>query len=473
MPTNRSTDAKETSAWRLRTYVWALPAATLLIGLSGGCAVPQPRGGGKLERLVDPKSERGFWLYLPAEYVAADEFARRDRRWPVVVSFHGMKPFDNAQPQAREWEQEADRFGYIVVAPELRAPDVMAQFPVRSVDPLFKSDEMATLNILDYVFSRTQADSTNVLSTSWSSGGYLAHYMLNHHPERFTCLAVRQSNFSSDVLDEAMTARSRQCPILIVNTQNDFDVCKRESREAVAWYQNHGYANVAWVHIKDLGHQRTPDLAADFFGHIAGVTPNRPPTTLVQRQAIDGNAEGLALLFGRLGPIATEPQSRGPAIASATPPVRDRGTTPPRRTLPRAAPPQDQVVMRPILQSPTPTPQTPAPVAEPTPSRGVNPQAPTLARSPLSMRVSTAVGLAPLLVQYSAECPSDWLRSADFLWTLDGTPIGNGVNGQKTLLDPGTYQLGLLVVTSDGAEHRANWQIRVLPSVSASAGRHP
>jgi pimeloyl-ACP methyl ester carboxylesterase len=224
--------------------------------------------------------------------VQAPETARHGRRWPLVVTFHGMKPFDGAYSQAREWQGEADRFGFIVVAPRLRAPDSMAQFPVRTIRPDFESDEEATLAILDHVFETTQADRRNVLATSWSSGGYLAHYMLNRHPERFTCLGVRQSNFSESILDAGIAARSCAHPILIVNTENDLAVCKRESTAAVDWYKKQGYRNVAWFRVKGLGHERTPEFAADFFARVAGASPDGPSAVLVRRQVIDGEPEG-------------------------------------------------------------------------------------------------------------------------------------------------------------------------------------
>src|SRR5262249_22188288 len=269
--------------------------------LASGCVVPQPRGSGQLTREVEPTTKRGYWRYLPKDYVKADDAGRHARRWPLVVTFHGMKPFDNALPQAEEWEAEADRYGYIVIAPELRAPDVLAQFPVQTVHPAFKSDETATLAVLDHVFATTAADPTNVLSTSWSSGGYMAHYMLNRHPDRFTCLAARQSNFSSSVLDPEMTSRSQDHPVLIVNTENDFAICVDESHKARGWYTPHGYQNLAWIVITSLGHERPPDLAADFFGHVSGVEPISPPKVLVQRQAIDGNESGIAFLSGKMG----------------------------------------------------------------------------------------------------------------------------------------------------------------------------
>ncbi|MEW6253387.1 MAG: prolyl oligopeptidase family serine peptidase, partial [Planctomycetota bacterium] len=256
--------------------------------------MPQPRGEGRREYLVEPVSQRGYHLYLPKDYVQADEAARAARRWPVVVTFHGMKPYDTATYQAHEWEQEADRYGLIVIAPVLKAfVFVIGEFPLRTINRDFKSDEVATLAILEHVLQTTQADPGNVLSTSWSSGGYMAHYMLNRHPDKFSCLAVRQSNFSATVLDSVTTAHSLYHPVMIVSTENDFVICKEESRDAIRWYESHGYRNLAWIYLKRLGHERTPDMAAAFFARVAGVTPSKPPAVLVGRQVIDGNASGL------------------------------------------------------------------------------------------------------------------------------------------------------------------------------------
>jgi len=434
----------------------------LVLLLATGCAVPQPRGQGRLERLVEPTTQRGFWLYLPKEYVAADEKGRQARRWPIVATFHGMKPFDGAHAQAREWEQEADRYGFIVVAPELQAPDVLRQFPLRNVTPSVKSDEDATLAILDHLLTTTRADPGNVLATSWSSGGYMAHYMVNQHPNRFTCLAVRQSNFSSGVLDVGRAAQSRHHPILILNTQNDFAVVKQECQEAVKWYEQHGYTNFAWIQIKNLGHERTPDTAAAFFARVAEVEPNQPPVVLVRRQAIAGNPRGLALVAGKSEPAQA---AAPPAVVAAPPPTRPRAPVLQARATGTADGPL-------TVRSPTPRPQVTQSVlggAGVSPAKGTNPpQARVGPRSSVAIRVSSAIGTEPLVLAFTADCPVDWQRSADFLWTLNGDPIGNGVNGQKTITQPGEHTLGLLVVTTDGQEHRAYRLIRVLPHIEAS-----
>lgn len=454
-PSNYDVDPNFTRP-RAAFLISRLPLALLAGGmllLSTGCVVPQPRGEGKLARIVEPNSRRGYWLYLPKEYVAAQgSGALRERSWPTVVSFHGMKPFDNALPQAEELEQEADRYGFVVVAPELRSPDMFAEFPLQHVTSLVKGDEEATLKILDHVFQTTAADPNHVLATSWSSGGYMAHYMMNRHPDRFSCLAVRQSNFSGAVLDESMVPRELYHPILIVNTENDFAICKQESKEAVRWYEDRGFKNVYWVIVRGLGHERTPDVAAYFFARVTDTPATTPAKVLARRQAIDGNAAGLEFLAG--GSKLVEAPAGYASRSGAT---NGRSSAKNRRT------PRDEREARLLREASNQRAASAAakrqPTARPVKRRG----RPSQTASPLGIRVSSAVGIEPLHLGYSAECPADWYGSSDFLWSLDGEAISSGVNGQKTLAAPGEHELSLLVITDDGIEHRATRHIRVLP----------
>ena len=75
------------------------------------------------------------------------------------------------------------------------------------------------------------------------------------------------------------------------------------------------------------------------------------------------------------------------------------------------------------------------------------------------------------MLSFSADCPADWRRSADFLWTFNGDPVCSGVNGQRTITEPGEHTLGLLVVTASGQEHRAYRLVRVLPHIEST--RYP
>lgn len=84
---------------------------------------------------------------------------------------------------------------------------------------------------------------------------------------------------------------------------------------------------------------------------------------------------------------------------------------------------------------------------------------------PCSIRVSSAIGIQPLHLGYSADVKKEIFSNSDYSWTLDGEPIGKGVNGQRTISQVGEHTLGLLVMAPNGTEHRAYRLIRVLPRI--------
>ena len=128
-----------------------------------------------------------------------------------------------------------------------------------------------------------------------------------------------------------------------------------------------------------------------------------------------------------------------------------------------AAPPSVPEPVPPAEPEPAPPP------GEPTPGRGSAAANAPRAPSPVGIRVSSAIGFEPLLLVYSADCPTDWQRTAQFNWTLDGKDLGQGLNGQRTIAQPGDYLLALRVVTKDGATHEMARRIRVLKSLEATA----
>lgn len=255
-----------------------VPAVTAL-GPASGCAVPQPRGRGLYERMKEPKTGAVYHLYLPVDYVQRNgrhpEYPKV-KRWPLVMTFHGMKPYDNAIPQEREWEQEADTYGYIVCSPELHTSDSFMEYPLTREHSYVLRDRKNVMAIMDDVFSKTLADRKRVLATSWSCGGYLAHYFVNRYPEKFSCLATRLSNFSAKLLDDHMVPRYRKkIPVAIFIGDGDFPKCKSESEEAVAWYRARGFSVVGKM-IDHMGHRRIPQTAAAFFAKQLGIKPLHP-----------------------------------------------------------------------------------------------------------------------------------------------------------------------------------------------------
>ncbi len=264
-------------------------AGVLLVGLvaclSSGCAVPQPRGKGKLDLVTDERYKWPYWIYRPEEYMAQMKRgvdtpvhpATKNGKWPLVVSFHGMKPFDNCYPQALEWQEEADRYGFVMIAPQLRTSDLFMQFPLKDPDlPYVREDVKTSHAAIREVISKMPIDKDRVLSTSWSSGGYMAHYMVNRFPRMFSCLAVRQSNFSAEMLDPSRIRYYRNMPVGVFWTSNDFVICQVESRKAVEWYRRHGFKDFSWGIFQGLGHERTPQSAAALFAMQCGIKPRKP-----------------------------------------------------------------------------------------------------------------------------------------------------------------------------------------------------
>jgi len=464
-----------------RTVLLAVGACALTT-VFGGCAVGQKPGNGLCTYQHEPTTGAAYWLYLPEDYVKQLPRLVTARRWPLVVSFHGMKPFDNDSRQIRQWQQEADRYGFIVCAPLLRTADLMYEFPFRRVTPSLQKDEQNVIAILNHLAQTTDIDPNAVLSTSFSSGGYLAHYMANRHPDRFSCVAVFQSNFSPDIVDPARVPEYRDHKIGIFITENDFAICRRESRLAAQWYARQGF-DVTYAQFSDLGHERTPSLPASFFARTCGAAPKTPPTELAALQIMDVPIDlsgpdrlamqGLPTAVTASRPIPAVPggasdPSRSPRVTSV-PPAYERtsggdGRTPaPQRAY--ASPPADPAPADRAL------PTTPVPSSRSqgrTPERTQAATTPRAEASPIRMRLSSTIGIAPLLISYSAVVPGTLRRGAYFLWTDNNQPIANGINGQTYLTRPGEHNIEVVMTAADGREHRAGQTVTVLEPITRS-----
>jgi len=416
-------------------------ALTVALPLLTGCIVGQPRGEGRVLHLRESTTRAGYYLYLPQDYRGSDpsnppeepsdpaalsaaaagngsapSAARKgDTARPLVMTFHGMKPFDTAGAQIREWQQEADRYGFVVCAPSLRVPATTSPVPLDRVTAALRRDEAAILAIMDELGRTTDVDMNSVLATSWSYGGYVAHYMVNRHPERFSCLAVKQSNFNADILDDANVPRYRDMPVAVFYTENDFAICRRESQQAGNWYAQRGF-DVTFARFAYRGHERTPGPAGTFFARWCGAVAKSPPWEVAFLQVL-------------------EPTPLGAAPASST-------------VLPRLRGAADSALAR----------QGAVPAAD---AYGA-----TLAAAgdgPLiRIRLSRTIDVAPVLLTYQVSIDPSVAESASVLWMIDAEPVSNGVSGQKVLTAPGDHVVSVLVTDRDGAEYRASEVVTVL-----------
>jgi predicted esterase len=456
-----------------------------LLGVAGlsGCVVPQPRGNGEMSYRKTPTGA-AYYLYLPEDYVKTEGQRPPDKKFPLVVSFHGMRPWDSAGAQIVEWQQEADRYGYVVVAPDTRVSDLFGELPVRRVSKAVKADEQDALDILDEVTHKLDVDPHHVLSTSWSMGGYLAHYMVNRHPDRFSCLAVRQSNFSAEILDPARIPEYRDTHrVAIFWTKNDFAICQRESKQAIDWYTSRGFDTTHGI-IDKLGHERTPETAAAFFASTCGAEPKSLPANLATRITVSSDGSGETGEQTALAPrsaAAGRPHSAGSArperftdVAGRDQPVQDaqpaadgkwRETSATLASRPvrsvdagMDAAPGEGGFSRPTAVKTLPS-SGPSGAAA-----GRDEAAEDKSSQPLqaTVRLSAYIGISPMRVSYTVQLPPDVLEGARVVWTDNGEPISEGVSGQRSLVTAGQHRLEVRVVARDAREFLGSKTVTVL-----------
>ncbi len=459
-----------------------LVLGVLVSSIPLGCAVPQKPGHGMQTHETEPRTKTDYWLYLPEDYVAHNGQHPSGGRWPLVVTFHGLRPYDNDSWQNKEWQEEADRYGFIVLAPSLRTCDTLTMIPpLTNPDaPFLKKDEAAILAVMDEVFRRTNADPNRVLATGFSSGGYIAHFMLNRHPGRFSCLAVRQADFHENLVDPAQVPRYRHVKIGIFFGENDISLCREESKRAVEWYRRYGF-DVEAKYVTGLGHERTPQTAATFFAIDLGVTPKTPPPLQmvlndVPWEAGDSATPGRTVPSVRPKPLVppTSPTARdgdanmrGDAIYRPSAGSATGGRSDPKRV--PAAPPalQSPTQLRATLDAPA-TPRrpiqppyrqpygaaiSPAPRTEPRdrPVTVVRREEAPSDEIPARVHVLTdAGGHVPVSATLAVELPVELQGRVSVLWTDNGQPIGsNGLRTRALLREPGKHRIEARIVTTD------------------------
>ncbi|MGQ9649419.1 MAG: PHB depolymerase family esterase [Phycisphaerae bacterium] len=436
-----------------------LMGSAMILATQCGCPVPQRPGLGQCTRLVEPETKTGYWLYLPEDYVKNNGQRPGNRPWPLVVTLHGLRPYDDARPQIRSWQEEADRYGLIVVAPELRTCDqLIMPLPLRDPSKWYvQTDEKAILAIMDEVCRRTNADPTRVLLTCFSSGGYLAHYLMNRHPERFTALAAMGANFNEEMIDYTQVPKYRSAKIAIFFGQNDFKLCREESLRAVSWYRRYRF-DVDARQVVGLGHERRPQLASVFFSRIIGASPKTPPdlASLVMSDVTTGEPArpagtprpaplSPAPLFptdvGRASSGADRPRDAGSDAQGREPATVTPIELPARSARPVVNQPPPPTPRRPGLQPYSVQPQVPAPL----PEQGPGP----IPGGRIEIR-GLSTGSAPMWVDMRVELPPDLLPDAGILWLADGRPIASSTPEARAILPtPGPHHIEAWVTLAD------------------------
>jgi len=82
--------------------------------------------------------------------------------------------------------------------------------------------------------------------------------------------------------------------------------------------------------------------------------------------------------------------------------------------------------------------------------------------SPLIVRLSAYIGIAPMLVSYTVQIPSAMTGGSRVVWYDNGQPISEGISGQKSLTTPGQHRIEAIITTRDNSEVRAVKTVTVL-----------
>ena len=265
----------------------------------GGCAVWQSQDvHGRTGEVAEPVSQCNYYIYLPNGY-------NTNRKYPLVVSIHGMKPFDNAFPQLETWRKICDENNWIAIAPQLKSPDMLNQFPFHKVDSAIIDDETEIVSSVQDTCRRYSVDARYIMMTGWSSGGYLIHYTAARHPELFTMIAPQGANFSEDIMPQYITEAAREMPVYIYHGALDLPMVISDTNAAMRWYARHGYKNVKMDEAPG-GHERHPELAAKYFLNLMHSDTNGA----VAARTLGG--AGAATWLGATSPIVAAKLMAGP-----------------------------------------------------------------------------------------------------------------------------------------------------------------
>jgi len=96
---------------------WLVLTAAAGLLFAGGCASTDwrhPDGTivtGRVDSQKEPTTGRVYHLYIPTTY-------NPRRAYPLVVTGHGMYPWDEANNQRNRWIDVAERYGLIICAPD-------------------------------------------------------------------------------------------------------------------------------------------------------------------------------------------------------------------------------------------------------------------------------------------------------------------------------------------------------------------
>lgn len=219
-----------------------------------GCA--SLRGGRLPESLItahDPMLDREYFLYRPPAY-------DKDRDWPLIVACHGGLG-DSPQAQIKQWRGLADKYGFLVVAPQLQGGGKLEKIG---------DDERHILAVVEHVRASQSVSSDRVLTYGQGTGALVAFVTAVGAPDTFRALALTDPKFRVEDLDGMKRALDPYQPILVHYNGRDV-ILGKHVRDSVDWLRSHG----ANLRADTFGNDPTYGLqrVVEFYEHVIRTEP--------------------------------------------------------------------------------------------------------------------------------------------------------------------------------------------------------
>lgn len=245
----------------MRGGLWVL--LPLLAMFAAGCPITQSQDTPvKHQVLRDQITNTKYYLYVPSTY-------DKNKTYPLVITLHGTRPWEDAWMQIREWKALAENKQFIVAAPVLRpfTTEGIGYVPFDKRCASLAEDDKVIMAIYDEISHRYRVNRDRVLLTGFSAGGYPMYYTGLRHPEKFSALIARACNADTRIMEEAgITKDARRIPILIFYGKDDFTRIQKQSIAALQWFRRHGWkeTNCKWKETQG-GHLRRPETCYSYW----------------------------------------------------------------------------------------------------------------------------------------------------------------------------------------------------------------
>jgi hypothetical protein len=200
---------------------------SLLPLMLAGCAsltdpnVPEP-----IRANIEPEHGERYLFYRPSSY-------NREQSWPLVVVCHSSFP-DSPNNRIRDWTLDAERTGFLVLAPRLAAN--RKDFPPKpdAQLELLKQDEEHILAAIRHVRAAHTISEDRVFLHGFAGGARPALYTGLKHPEVFRAVTLSQPRFDKEYLAGVVDFIDPHQPIFVERNITDA-VTGRHARRCVDW----------------------------------------------------------------------------------------------------------------------------------------------------------------------------------------------------------------------------------------------